>query len=196
MKYYISDLHLFCLSQLKGNKRAFDERPFESLTEMHEYIVKKWNSKITNMDKVYILGDVAMRGKVEGLIELLDRLKGRKILIRGNHDELADVKFVKQFDEICDYKEISDKLDGKKCRVILSHYPILMWNGQHSGSIHLYGHTHTSKEDDFYKECINKLNDIREKEHPEEEKYRAYNVGCMQSYMGYEPRTLSEIVNQ
>ena len=50
MKYYISDLHLFHENSIK-----FDERPFGSLDEMHETIKKRWNSKITNGDKVFIL---------------------------------------------------------------------------------------------------------------------------------------------
>ena len=57
MKYYISDLHLFHENSIK-----FDERPFDSLDEMHETIKKRWNSKITNGDRVFILGDISYRG--------------------------------------------------------------------------------------------------------------------------------------
>ena len=49
MNYYISDLHLFHENSIK-----FDERPFDSLNEMHETIKKRWNSKITNGDRVVI----------------------------------------------------------------------------------------------------------------------------------------------
>ena len=54
MNYYISDLHLFHENSIK-----FDERPFDSLDEMHETIKKRWNSKITNGDRVFILGDIS-----------------------------------------------------------------------------------------------------------------------------------------
>ena len=37
MKYYISDLHLF-----HENAIAFDLRPFASLQEMHDTILKNW----------------------------------------------------------------------------------------------------------------------------------------------------------
>ena len=60
MKYYISDLHLF-----HENAIAFDPRPFASLQEMHDTILKNWNDRVTNGDMVYILGDVSMRGKKE-----------------------------------------------------------------------------------------------------------------------------------
>ena len=58
MNYYISDLHL-----LHKNCIRFDERPFEGLEEMHETILAKWNRKVSDSDKVYILGDAAMYGK-------------------------------------------------------------------------------------------------------------------------------------
>ena len=60
MNYYISDLHLFHEASI-----GFDGRPFRNLEEMHAEIVRKWNSKVTNGDTVYILGDMSMRGKNE-----------------------------------------------------------------------------------------------------------------------------------
>ena len=45
MKYYISDLHLF-----HENAIEFDHRPFTSLQEMHDTILKNWNERVTNGD--------------------------------------------------------------------------------------------------------------------------------------------------
>ena len=73
MNYYISDLHLFHEACIK-----FDNRPFESLQEMHDTIMKNWNNKVNNGDTVYILGDVSMRGKKEDLIAYVAQLKGRE----------------------------------------------------------------------------------------------------------------------
>ena len=81
MKYYISDLHL-----LHENAIKYDHRPFDSIQEMHEAIMKNWNDRVTNGDIVYILGDISLRGKNEDLIAFVARLKGRKVLIKGNHD--------------------------------------------------------------------------------------------------------------
>ena len=79
MNYYISDMHFFHKNVTKeGNN--FDNRPFNSLAEMHEYMKERWNRKVTNGDNVYILGDIAMRGTQEQLIALVSQLKGRKIL--------------------------------------------------------------------------------------------------------------------
>lgn len=196
MNYYISDMHLFHKNVTKeGNN--FDKRPFNSLAEMHQYMKGKWNSKITNGDTVYILGDIAMRGTNEELIALVAQLKGRKVLIKGNHDDVSDMRYKNVFEEIYDYKEITDYADQDAYKLVLSHYPILMWNGQHRGTIHLYGHTHNTYENEFYQECLRKLN--MEMLMRSEKCYdiaRAYNVGCMMPYMNYEPRTLKEILNK
>ena len=196
MNYYISDMHFFHKNVTKeGNN--FDNRPFNSLAEMHQYMEEKWNSKITNGDTVYILGDIAMRGTNEELIALVAQLKGRKVLIKGNHDDVSDMRYKNVFEEIYDYKEITDYADQDAYKLVLSHYPILMWNGQHRGTIHLYGHTHNTYENEFYQECLRKLN--MEMLMRSEKCYdiaRAYNVGCMMPYMNYEPRTLKEILNK
>lgn len=108
MKYYISDLHLFHENAIK-----FDHRPFESVQEMHEVVLKNWNDRVTNGDFVYLLGDMSLRGKNEDLIAFVARLKGRKVLIRGNHDDVSDYRYQQLFTEICDYKEIYDSV-GKE----------------------------------------------------------------------------------
>lgn len=196
MKYYISDMHFFHKNVTKeGNN--FDNRQFNSLAEMHQYMKEKWNSKITNGDTVYILGDIAMRGTNEELIALVAQLKGRKVLIKGNHDDVSDMRYKNIFEEIYDYKEITDYVDQDAYKLVLSHYPILMWNGQRRGTIHLYGHTHNTYENEFYQECLRRLN-IENLTRSEKcyDIVRAYNVGCMMPYMNYEPRTLKEILNK
>lgn len=115
----------------EGNN--FDNRPFNSLAEMHQYMKEKWNSKITNGDTVYILGDIAMRGTNEELIALVAQLKGRKVLIKGNHDDVSDLRYKNLFEETCTYKEVTDHIGQEAYKLVLSHYPILMWNGQHRG---------------------------------------------------------------
>lgn len=188
MKYYISDLHLFHEKAIQ-----YDHRPFDSIQEMHDVIMKNWNDRVTNGDIVYILGDVSLRGKNEDLISFVARLKGRKVLIKGNHDDLSDYRYQQLFDEICDYKEIQDSVGKEKYGLILSHYPIFSWKDMGRGKILLYGHTHESKEDIFFQSCLRQMqeNDCR---HAYDGKLRACNVGCMLSYMNYTPRTLEEIL--
>ncbi|MEE1516383.1 MAG: metallophosphoesterase, partial [Lachnospiraceae bacterium] len=145
MKHYISDLHLFHANSIK-----FDNRPFDSVEEMHETIRNRWNEKVTNGDTVYILGDISFRGKNEDLIAYISTLKGRKILVKGNHDDVSDYRYHQLFEEVCDYKEIHDSVDAKNYELILSHYPIFSWKKMGKGSILMYGHTHDSEEDKYY----------------------------------------------
>lgn len=193
LNYYISDLHLFCKSQTASGVN-YDGRPYQTIDEMHQDIIEKWNKKITNGDTVYILGDISIRGKKEDLIALVARLKGRKVLVKGNHDDISDYRYKQLFSEICDYKEVSDSFEGKTYKLVLCHYPILMWNGQHRGSILLYGHTHRSEEEKFFQQCIAYLNENSVISHRGEQPAYAINVGCMHSYMNYEPRSLKELL--
>lgn len=195
MNFYISDLHFFCNSEIDNGKgHNYDNRPYRSLDEMHEDMRQKWNKKVTNGDTVYILGDIGRKGKSEGLIALMATLKGRKVLIRGNHDDLSDYRLKQIFAEICDYKELQDSFEGQNYKLVLSHYPILMWNGQHKGSILLYGHTHTSQEDAYFQKCLNEFLDDPKYIREGEKRGMAINVGCMHAYMGYEPRSLKELL--
>lgn len=188
MKYYISDLHFF-----DDSMRRFDPRPFQDLDEMHQTMKDRWNHKVTNGDIVYILGDISMRGKKEELISLVATLKGKKILVKGNHDDLSDYRYQQLFSEICDYKEITDSHDGKSHNLVLCHYPIFSWKRMTNGTILLYGHTHNSAEDIVYQRCLSEL-PKNECSYLHKLVPQAINVGCMKPWMDYEPRTLKEIL--
>ena len=79
MIYFTSDLHL-------GHDQEFiwGARGFNSVKEMNEKIITRWNSRITKDDDVYVLGDLVMGG-VEN-VELLKQLNGKIHIIYGNHD--------------------------------------------------------------------------------------------------------------
>ena len=187
MKYYISDLHLFHDAAIR-----FDNRPFDNISAMHEYIRTHWNNRITNGDTVYILGDVSLRGQKDNLIAFVSTLKGKKVLVKGNHDDVSDYRYQQLFSEICDYKEVHDSFDGKNYDLVLSHYPIFSWKNMGRGWIHLYGHTHNSIEDEMY---LKALSDMKINcGHLHDTHPVAINVGCMKPWMGYEPRTLREIL--
>lgn len=201
--YYISDLHL-----LHNNCLKFDNRPFSSMEEMMGYIKENWNYKITNADTVYILGDISLRKTNEELISYVANLKGKKVLVKGNHDNVSDYRYVQLFDEIVDYKEITDTDgNGNNLHLILSHYPIFSWKNMGRGWILLHGHVHESDEERFFYEALENMYERDQEE--AKEKYSenkimprlryskrpiAINVGCMKSYMNYTPRTLEELL--
>lgn len=188
MNYYISDLHL-----LHENVLRFDNRPFDSIEQMQETIVNNWNRKVTNGDTVYILGDVSMRGKKEDLISIVATLKGRKVLVKGNHDDVSDYRYQQLFHEVVDYKENHDAVDGQNYDLVLCHYPIFSWKKMGRGTILLYGHTHDSEEDRYYQKCLAEMNS-NECRHTHDKDVVAINVGCMKPWMNYEPRSLKELL--
>jgi calcineurin-like phosphoesterase family protein len=109
---------------------------------MNKALIDNWNTYVTNHDEVYILGDFMHKGNGKTANEILSRLKGKKYLIKGNHENyLSDPQFnLHLFEWIKDYHAVT--LDGIK--FILFHYPILEWDNYFRGSIHLYGHVHNS----------------------------------------------------
>lgn len=132
--FLISDTHFG-----HGNSLNFKRndgtplRPFETVEEMDETIVERWNAVVHSNDRVYLLGDIAI--KRAGL-QTLSRLKGRMVLVKGNHDIWKLSDFLPYFDDI----RGSHKLDN----FILSHIPIhpeslARWT---SGNIH--GHLHSN----------------------------------------------------
>ena len=178
-KFFISDTHFF-----HDNVIKFDKRPFETIEEMHNKMLKNWNDKVTNADTVYILGDFSWKN-TDCAIDFLSELKGRKRLINGNHDfRNSSLKYKKLFESIKDYEEI--KIENSFCQ--LSHYFIPFYNKHRYGGYLLHGHSHNSQEHfheleiEWYLKCKGFEPKI-------------YNVGCMHSYMNYEPQTFEDIIN-
>ena len=196
MNYYISDVHLFH-KNVTAEGSNFDNRPFKTLEEMHGTIKTNWNNTVTNADHVYILGDLAWKEN-EDVISFVSKLKGNKHLIVGNHDRVKDQRYKQLFAEVCDYKEVKDKINGKEYNVVLSHYPLAFWNHQHHyrrdgeeykvWSIQLYGHVHNSNEETIFQDFVKSLNEKHNI------KCIAKNVGCMMKYMNYTLKTLAEII--
>lgn len=78
--WFIADSHFF-------HKNVIDycNRPFLSIEEMNSTLIYNWNKIVKNNDRVFMLGDFALCGK-DKIIEIGNQLKGRKILILGNHE--------------------------------------------------------------------------------------------------------------
>ena len=176
MIYFTSDLHLF-----HKNVLNFDNRPFTTIEEMDEELIKRWNNKVKDEDTVYVLGDISWYND-EKTCELLGRLKGHKRLIKGNHDRIS-ANLRKHFYSIDDYKEI--KVDG--IDVVLCHYPITFFNKHHYGSYMLYGHVHNSHEWNFVESIKRQLEEL-------DIKCNMFNCFC--GLYNYYPVSLSEITDK
>ena len=114
---------------------------------MNEYIIKKWNSVVKEADTVYHLGDVGF-GSLQEVKSLVERLNGRKILLRGNHDFKIGVNTWKEigFLEVYKKKIILDNL-------LLTHAPT---EEVEENQINIFGHIHDKPLD----ERFNKKNHI------------------------------------
>lgn len=141
MIYVTSDLHFQHKNILTYEAAS---RPFASTTEMDETLIGNWNSVVTKEDTVYVLGDLSM-GQIETAIPLIQRLNGKIILIRGNHDT------VKRMEE---YKKIGIEIHDifylpyKGRFFVMCHFPIAsqefinMVRNDNSEVVVLYGHVH------------------------------------------------------
>ena len=140
--WFSSDLHF-------NHNRQFiyQARGFETLEEMNQTIIERFNSLVKPEDDLYLLGDT-MLGKLEDSKPLVAALNGKKHFIIGNHDNSNRVKFYKTLSDDVTYANI---LDAAKHRFYLSHYPTETSNLEadpKTAVINLYGHTHQTS--NFY----------------------------------------------
>ena len=71
MLHFTSDHHF-------GHKKILEytNRPFETVDEMDEAMIARWNEKVGSDDEVYHLGDVGLSSSGK-LRNILDRLNGK-----------------------------------------------------------------------------------------------------------------------
>lgn len=139
MYFFIADLHC-------NHNRHFiyEARGFSSIHEHDNTIINNWNAKVTDKDHVFIVGDFCW-GPPAYTLWLLHTLKGKKYMIKGNHDKSFKGECLKQVELFAPYHglTIQDKsVRGGKQFIVLCHYPILSWDRSHYGSLMLHGHTH------------------------------------------------------
>ncbi len=168
MIYYISDTHFY-------HERIISmcKRPYKNVTQMNLDLINKWNKKVNKDDIVYFLGDFSHKCSLEESIDILNKLNGRKFFVKGNHDSKEFIDYLienKLVEWAKDYAEIVDN----ERNVVLCHYPIEDWNGQYSGSYHLFGHIHNNTRHNY------KTFEKR------------FNVSC--EVIDYEPKSLDELI--
>ena len=130
----------------------YDKRPFGSVEEHDEALIKNWNSCVSPSDIVYHLGDFSLYKlpkpqEIKKVEAILARLNGQKHHIYGNHDRDA-VNKAHGWASQSYYKELKvDIGEQRKKKIVLCHYPFMTWNGAHHGSWHLHGHCHGNLEE-------------------------------------------------
>ncbi len=143
MIYFTADPHFYHKNIIRSVNR-----PFDSEEQMNRTLIRRWNERVSFDDEIYILGDFTMKGP-ELASAILYELKGRKHLIRGNHDHFVNRQTFERslFASVEDYLEI----EYANTWFILSHYPMVEWNHSFRGSIMLHGHQHNGP--DYNERC-------------------------------------------
>lgn len=80
-----ADLHLF-------DDDIAKYRGFESSKDHDSLIMANWNRLVQPDDLVYILGDISKADTTKATMFVLNHLKGRKILVPGNHDTMDTIR--------------------------------------------------------------------------------------------------------
>ena len=139
---FTSDHHIGHVGVLSLKMNA--PRPFASIAEHDETLVACWNAVVGPDDIVHHLGDFAYRCTAEHALRVFRRLNGRKHLIRGNHDELAEA--LPWAGPVRDVARVHVQDSGMRSAVgvWLSHYAHRSWPRMHRGDLHLFGHSHGS----------------------------------------------------
>lgn len=133
--FFISDQHF-----RHNNILQLENRPFTSLEEMESSMIKAWNDVVRKNDEVMVLGDFCF-GNHKAWIEILDQLKGKVTLIKGNHCSSKVVNKVINEGYIHEYHPLGTVMKVEKHILNLSHYPMEIGNRPRNWSIH--GHIHS-----------------------------------------------------
>lgn len=147
--WFTSDLHL-------GHKFVAGLRGFDDPAEMDAVLIDNINSVVGEHDTLWILGDVAMGDRAEGLAKL-DAIKAEKHLITGNHDtcwpglkkaNVAQKMYAAHFASIQPFARLGVNSVG----LVLSHFPYngdsrgedrySQWRLKDAGLPLVHGHTH------------------------------------------------------
>lgn len=119
-----------------GHKKVIefekDARPFATIEEHDEELVRRWNQTVSKKDTVWCLGDMVF-GRDH--LPILGRLNGNKKLVMGNHDHYPAEDYARYFTTILG----SAKVRGDYLLTHVPVHPIQM--GRFKGNIH--GHMHS-----------------------------------------------------
>ena len=133
--FLISDTHFghAGVCRFLRNDGVTKLRPWDDPAEMDEYMVKAWNERVRPRDKVYHLGDVVINRRA---LDIMSRLNGDKVLIRGNHDIFKLEDYTKHFRDIRGYHVMNG--------MILSHIPVHEESLGRFG-VNVHGHLHANR---------------------------------------------------
>ena len=138
--FIIADTHFY-----HKNIIEYAERPFQSVAEMNDALVKNWNSVVSPEDIVYHLGDVAF-GNRSNFVNIIHRLNGQIILIKGNHDRLPNAVYEREGLFVCKYGYYNTHCIGfvgdEFSPINATHRPVPGYHDKQVIGWIFYGHVH------------------------------------------------------
>ena len=145
--WLISDTHFNHANIIK-----YQNRPYNSVSEMDWDMVEKWNSFVKPNDHVYHLGDVYNKASKGYIENILQHLNGKKRLILGNHDNGQDQILHRHFEKIMMWR-VFDK-------VVLTHVPLREDGIPGKDRINVHGHIHAnpSPKGPYRCVCVEQIN--------------------------------------
>ena len=132
--FIVSDTHFSHANILKFTDSTTGQRirpQFNTVEEMDEHMVECWNSVVGHNDIVYHLGDVYY----DNGHKFLSRLKGRKRLILGNHDNGKSEHIQKYFQKVLMWRMFPE------FNCVLTHVP-MHESSMYKVQYNLHGHIH------------------------------------------------------
>ena len=138
-QFFIADTHFY-----HENIIRYCNRPFTGAKEMNDTLIRNWNSVVDQQDRVYVLGDFACHATKQDIIEVVEQLNGRKLMVMGNHDRCYKASWwLKKsgFEEVSRFPIIVEEF------LILSHEPIFM--SESMPYVNVFGHVHNN---DLYRD--------------------------------------------
>ena len=130
--FFTSDTHLGHFNICK-----YCHRPFQSRSEMDQTLIANWNSVVPEDGIVVHCGDFMLphENNIKEYMKYLNKLNGRVLLLRGNHDIIELLTSNEKLISVQDKAMI--EVDSIK--IYAEHYPCAAFNGDY----HIYGHVHT-----------------------------------------------------
>ena len=112
------------------------KRDYQSVEEMNDDLVERWNETVDSKDTVYHLGNFAW-DPFSAIV--LHKLNGKIVFLNGTYD-----KALKDVVKNCKRAELymGQILEIPNLNLVMCHYPLAHWNGKDTGTLHLHGHTY------------------------------------------------------
>lgn len=144
-KWYMADPH-FGHDRIREMVAA--RAGFASAEAMDQTIIGNVNDRLRDDDLLFILGDFALSKDPEYVAHCFHAMRGRKILVLGNHDLDKKGRVLPELEALpwdAPPVHAMETKDGGK-RIWLSHYGHRVWPASGYGSFHFYGHSHGALE--------------------------------------------------